>query len=48
MTSTEWLLIGVGIGTTLSVSALAYAIGWLVAQLGRVHTEWTALRRWLP
>lgn len=39
MSLAEWLLIGVGIGTTLAVSALAYVSGWLVARIGRVHAE---------
>jgi hypothetical protein len=48
VTLTAWLLIGIGIGTMLAVSALAYVAGWVVARLGHVNHEWRALQRWLP
>lgn len=44
MTGTAWLLIGIGIGTIVVVSAIAYATGWLVARLGHLNTELMALR----
>jgi hypothetical protein len=44
VTGAAWLLIGIGIGTMLVVSALAYATGWLVARLGHLNTELMGLR----